>query len=79
MLIDTKNLMSMSEANQNFSQVVKRVEEEGKVILLKNNKPKYVITSFSDEQLVLTENEMLEIVAKRILNEHANAFKELAK
>ncbi|MBQ8522224.1 MAG: type II toxin-antitoxin system prevent-host-death family antitoxin [Clostridia bacterium] len=79
MLIDTKNLVSMTEANQNFSQVVKKVDEKGKVVLLKNNKPKYVITNIDEEQLVLTENEILEVVARRILREHANAFKELSK
>ena len=79
MLIDTKYLVSMSEANQNFSQVVKKVEEQGKVVLLKNNKPKYVISNINEEQLILTENEMLEIIAKRILREHARAFEELAK
>ena len=69
----------MTEANQNFSQVVKKVDEKGKVVLLKNNKPKYVITNIDEEQLVLTENEILEVVARRILREHANAFKELSK
>ena len=79
MIVNTKDLVSMSEANQNFSQVAKRVDESGSVIVLKNNKPKYIITNIDDTQLVLTENETLEIIAKRILQEHAYAFKELAK
>ena len=68
----------MSEANQNFSQVAKKVDKTGAVVVLKNNKPKYIITNI-DDQLILTENEKLEIIAKRILNEHLRAFKELAK
>ena len=79
MIVNTKDLVSMSEANQNLSQVAKRVDESGSVIVLKNNKPKYIITNIDDTQLVLTENETLEIIAKRILQEHAYAFKELAK
>ena len=79
MIVNTKDLVSMSEANQNFSQVAKRVDDSGSVIVLKNNKPKYIITNIDDTQLILTENETLEIIAKRILQEHAYAFKELAK
>ena len=79
MIVNTKDLVSMSEANQNFSQVAKRVDENGSVVVLKNNKPKYIITNIDDAQLVLTENETLEIIAKRILQQHAHAFKELAK
>ena len=79
MIINTKDLMSMSEANQNFSQVAKKVDEVGSVVILKNNKPKYVVTNIENEPLILTENEKLEIIAKRILQEHAYAFRELAK
>ncbi|MBQ7798332.1 MAG: type II toxin-antitoxin system Phd/YefM family antitoxin [Clostridia bacterium] len=78
MIINTQDLVSMSEANQNFSQVAKKVDEMGAVVVLKNNKPKYIITTIDDEFL-LTENEKVEIVAKRILQEHSQAFKELAK
>ena len=79
MILNTKDLVSMSEANQNFSQVAKRVDEKGSIVILKNNKPKYIITNISEDQLILTENEKLEIIAKRILQEHVSAFKELAK
>ena len=34
MKIDTENLVSMTDANQNFSQVVKKVENNGEVIIL---------------------------------------------
>jgi antitoxin Phd len=39
MKTDTKNLISITEANQNFSKVAKKVEQDGDVIILKNNKP----------------------------------------
>ena len=78
MKIDTKNLISITEANQNFSKVVKNVEENGQVIVLKNNKPQYVVSKFENDKIT-SEINMLTIIAKMILTEHSDAFKELAK
>ena len=78
MKIDTKNLISITEANQNFSKVVKNVEENGQVIVLKNNKPQYVVSKFDNDKIT-SEINMLTIIAKMILSEHIDAFKELAK
>ena len=78
MKTDTNNLVSITEANQNFSKVVKKVEQSGDVIILKNNKPQYVVSKF-DENKFSTEMEMLTIIAKMILTEHSKAFKELAQ
>ncbi|MBE5749577.1 MAG: type II toxin-antitoxin system Phd/YefM family antitoxin [Clostridiales bacterium] len=78
MKVDTKNLISITEANQNFSQVAKNVELNGEVVILKNNKPKYVLSKF-DQNKGLSEMEMLTVVAKLILTEHIKAFKELAQ
>ena len=78
MKVDTKNLISITEANQNFSQVAKNVELNGEVVILKNNKPKYVLSKF-DENKGLSEMEMLTVVARLILTEHIEAFKELAQ
>lgn len=77
MMIDTNSLISITEANQNFSQVVKKVEKDGEVIVLKNNKPQYVVSKYNNN--IKTEMQMLTIVAKMILTEHIDAFKELAK
>lgn len=78
MKIDTKNLISITEANQNFSKVVKKVDESGQVVVLKNNKPQYVVSKFEDNK-ISSEINMLTIIAKIILSEHRDAFKELAK
>ncbi len=78
MKIDTNNLVSITEANQNFSKVVKTVEQNGNVIILKNNKPQYVVSKF-DENKFSADMEILAVIAKMILTEHSNAFKELAK
>ena len=78
MKIYVKNLISITEANQNFSKVVKKVEEDGSVVVLKNNKPQYVVSKFEDDNFD-KEMQMLTIIAKMILAEHSNAFEELAR
>ncbi len=47
MTIDTDTMVSMSEANQNFSRVARIVDEHGSAIVMKNNKPRYVILDFA--------------------------------
>ncbi len=80
MKIDTNQIISMTEANQNFSKASKTADKFGEAIIMKNNKPKYVLINFEDSRYMkLTEDEKVEIVAKRVLNEHIEAFKELAK
>ena len=37
MNINTDNLVSITEANQNFSRVARMVDEKGSVVILKNN------------------------------------------
>lgn len=76
---DTKNLISITEAGQDFSRVVKAVEQNGNVIVVKNNKPKYIISKIEEDKGVTDENTMALIVANLILTEHAKAFKELGK
>lgn len=44
MIVDTKNLISITEANQNFSRVARLVDEHGSAVILKNNVPRYLIT-----------------------------------
>ena len=46
MTIDTNTMVPMTEANQNFSRVAKLVDEEGLAVILKNNKPRYVVVEF---------------------------------
>ena len=80
MNINTNNLVSITEANQNFSRVARLVDENGAVVILKNNTPKYVLIEFSQfqsEELAATEE--VEAIGRRILAKHHHAFEELAK
>lgn len=81
MLINTDSIFSMTQANQNFSAIARAVDREGEAVVFKNNKPKYLVVNMenTDRLLDLTEDEKIEIVAKRILNKYLGAFKELAK
>ena len=45
MNIDTNSLVSITEANQNFSKVARLVDENGVAIILKNNVPRYISPS----------------------------------
>ncbi len=80
MFINTDKIISITEANQNFSKAAKMADQYGDVVIFKNNKPKYVLYDIdSCPQVTLSENELIEAVGRRILKEHKAAFEELAK
>lgn len=80
MTIDTNAIVTATEANQNFSKVARMAEKKGRVVVLKNNRPKLLVIDLDTEpQIDMTEDEKLEFVAARILREHKAAFEELAK
>ncbi len=80
MTIDTNQVLSITEANQNFSRATRIVDKKGSVVIFKNNKPKYMLVSWEDSQaLALTDDEKIDVVARRIMNKHRKAFEELAK
>lgn len=80
MNIDTDRIVSISEANQNFSKVARMVDKGGEVIIFKNNKPKYRLIDIDhDTTIEMTDDEKIDFVAARILKKYHRAFEELAK
>lgn len=80
MTVNTKNLVSITEANQNFSHVARLVDEHGAAVILKNNVPRYVLVEFSQaEQEQLAEDEDVLIISKRLIAKNRAAYEELAK
>jgi len=80
MHINTENLVSISEANQNFSKVARLVDEKGTAIILKNNAPRYVLLDYSlFRQNAVADDADVDAAASRILAKHIKAFEELAK
>ena len=78
--INIENLVSISEANQNFSKVARLVDEKGTAIILKNNAPRYVLLDYSLLcQNAVADDVDVDAAALRILAKHIKAFEELAK
>ncbi len=73
-------IVSVTEANRDFSKVARMAEDKGRVVVFKNDRPKYLVIDLDTEpQIEMTEDEMIDFVAARVLREHRAAFEELAK
>ena len=80
MIVNTNQMLSVSEANQNFSKATKLADQHGSVIMLKNNKPSYMLISLHGQpDFDLTDDEKIDVIARRVLERHHKAFEELAK
>ena len=80
MKVNTKSLVSITEANQNFSKVARLVDENGSAVILKNNVPRYLIVEFSqaeNEQIAVDEDVM--DISKRLIAKNKKAYEVLAK
>ena len=77
MNINSDRIVSISEANKNFSKVAK-LAETGEVYIFKNNKPKYRLVDIEKEQQTI-EDKLIEEAAMEIFRKHRKAFEELAK
>ena len=79
-MISTNALVTMTEANQNFSKVARLVDEQGSAVILKNNVPRYLIVEFSQaEQMQAAEDEDVMQISKRLIQQNRAAYEELAK
>ena len=80
MNINTETITTMTEANQNFSKVAKVAENNGQAVIFKNNKPKFLLIDIdSNSYFDITDDEKIDVAAKRIMNKFKPAFEELAK
>lgn len=80
MNINTNNLVSITEANQNFSKVACLVDETGAAVILKNNVPRYLIVEFqqAEREQTASDEDVLSI-SKRLIAQNRQAYEELAK
>ena len=80
MTINTNSIISVSEANQNFSKATRIAEKNGQAIIFKNNRPKYILLDLdSNPPIEMSDDEKIDFVAARILKKYRPAFEELAK
>ena len=80
MTIDTNTMVSISEANQNFSKVARLVDEKGSAVILKNNVPRYLVIDFSkaNADIVTSDDDVLSI-SKKLIAQNKEAYEVLAK
>lgn len=80
MNVNTNNIVSITEANQNFSRIARMVDENGAVIILKNNSPRYLLIEFEKaEKEQIADNEDVSAVSKRLMEKNREAYEVLAK
>ena len=80
MNINTETITTMTEANQNFSKVARVAENNGQAVIFKNNKPKFLLIDVdSNSYFDISDDEKIDVAAKRIMNRFKPAFEELAK
>ena len=83
MVVNTDLLVPMTDANQNFSKVVRLVDENGMAVILKNNKPRYVIVDFEEYDDIASalqmRNSKIMKTADEIIDSNMQAFLELGK
>lgn len=78
MNINTQNLVSITEANQNFSRVARMVDEKGPIVIMKNNAPKYLLIEFNEAETYTTAStEDVLSVSKRLMEKNKEAYKVL--
>lgn len=83
MMVNTNQLVPMTDANQNFSKVVRMVDKDGMAVIMKNNQPRYVVVDFAEYEMISAAMQMRKAkiaeAADAILDENMEAFLELAK
>lgn len=80
MTIDTNTMISITEANQNFSKVTQMVDKHGTAVILKNNVPRYLVVDFSKaEKDQIADMEDVLAVSERLIKQNMEAYGILAK
>lgn len=80
MKIDTNTMISITEANQNFSRVARLVDEHGTAVILKNNVPRYLVIDFSKaENDIIASDEDVMNISKKLIEQNKEAYEVLAQ
>ena len=80
MMVNTNAMVSISEANQNFSRVARMVDEQGTVVIMKNNAPRYLLIDFSQaEAMQAASDDDVMAVSDRLISKNRAAYEVLAK
>ena len=80
MTVDTNTVVSMTDANQNFSKVTRIVDQYGYAVVFKNNMPRYLVIDFNLVDKAKTAS-MENVLASSsgIMDRFDSTFEALAK
>ena len=80
MNIHTDTMISMTEANQNFSKVVHLVDEKGTAVILKDNTPRYLVIDIQQlgHSETLPDADVL-AVSRQLMEQNRAAYEVLAR
>ena len=78
MIVDTSTMISITEANQNFSKVARVVDEHGTAVILKTNVPRYLVIDFSEQEKIASTEDVLDI-SEYLIKQNMEAYEVLAK
>ena len=70
MIVDTNQIITMTEANQNFSKAVKTADKFGDALILKNNKPRYLLIDLFNEKFKNIKETDIDLIVKEIIKEY---------
>ena len=73
-------MISITEANQNFSKVARVVDEHGTAAILKNNVPRYLVIDFSkaEQEKIASTEDVLDI-SEHLIKQNMGAYAVLVK
>ena len=80
MNINTKTIVPISIANQNFSKVAKLVDQFGSAVIMKNNTPRYIIYEFNqaDSMQEASDDDVISVSTK-LMQRNKHVYEELSK
>lgn len=80
MMINSNTMVSITDANQNFSRVARMVDERGSAVIMKNNMPRYLIVDFKQvDQLLPSDDADVMKISAQLISQNREAYEELAK
>lgn len=82
MYIASNKIVSMTEANQNFTKVAKSAQIYGDTVIFRRNKPAFIlfdINKMGEDFMKEYEKIKIRYASENLLNEYEVAYKELAK
>lgn len=79
MRIDTNTMIPMTEANRNFSKVARMVDEKGSAVIMKNNRPRYLIVNFDTLEDGTAGDEEVEAISKKLMEQNRTAYDTIRK